>query len=358
MGEALEMAKANLGLKDKTGMKQTQVEKQEQTLDELLAEMEKEDLTEAKKTKLKLHIAEMKARIRELENRPAGGQQVSEGARGPSREEVLADMRREVAENAVAFLQQNVPPDHVGRYLTNAMSGLSGAMGVPGGTTDIPGMIVAIANAIKPSSNGSDSRVVQLLEKLSDNSERERLQMMKDMADQNRAILEEIKNLVKTNAEKKEAGGSEKPAKSRVTVIKPDFTLMEFDADKPIIVPAPAPGTQGGDSLEVLREKHRHEEEMETRRADNDNKREMRKIMGEIPERIGHGLASRAVSGEEGEAEEEEPQNKGNLQFWKCTNGDCGFNIPIPPGAEAIECPKCKAIYEKKPKAKEKEQAG
>ena len=101
--------------------------------------------------------------------------------------------------------------------------------------------------------------------------------------------------------------------------------------------------SSGGESLETVKETHRHEEKMEELGTEKEYKRDLTKIASEIPERIGQGIGSDIMEGEgEGESSGE------SLEYFGCTEEGCDFKIPITPETKQITCPKCGAIYQKK----------
>ena len=94
-----------------------------------------------------------------------------------------------------------------------------------------------------------------------------------------------------------------------------------------------------GESLEVIREKHQHDEKMEGLKTDKDYKERLTTIASSLPERIGRGMASQIGEGEGG-------SSGGSLETILC---ECGFRIPVTPETgEQITCPKCGSIFTKK----------
>jgi hypothetical protein len=109
------------------------------------------------------------------------------------------------------------------------------------------------------------------------------------------------------------------------------------------------PGSTG-ESIESLKEKNRHEEQMVVAKAEAESKISNAKTLAELPKRIGEGIASyrKMESGEEesGAVGNREEQLPPGFKTMKC---DCGHIIQIPPEAgETITCGKCQAIYKKK----------
>lgn len=102
------------------------------------------------------------------------------------------------------------------------------------------------------------------------------------------------------------------------------------------------PGTGAavaGESLDIVKEKNRHAEEILTRQGEVDYKKQLGETIADFPKRVGEGLASRVI--------EQEQTNEVSLtmEHMKCATESCGFNIPYPPEATSITCPKCGTIY-------------
>lgn len=106
--------------------------------------------------------------------------------------------------------------------------------------------------------------------------------------------------------------------------------------------------TDTGESLEVVKERHRHDEKMDEIKADRAYKQDLTNIATEIPERIGRGIAGELATGE-GEG------GGGGLETLECT--DCHFKIPITPETgDKVTCPKCEAVYSRKKETVETKQ--
>ena len=71
--------------------------------------------------------------------------------------------------------------------------------------------------------------------------------------------------------------------------------------------------------------------------------------MSDIIPGIGRGIASSLR--ENGEDAPEAPATSKKMEYFHCTgklpdsDKDCGYNIPVPPTALKITCPKCGTIY-------------
>lgn len=112
--------------------------------------------------------------------------------------------------------------------------------------------------------------------------------------------------------------------------------------------------TYQGEPLEVIKEKHHHEERMNELSADREYKQSMADIAGSIPERVGHGMASQFT---EGEKEPSGSSSGSELEYLTCQEEGCGFRIPVPPNASSqITCPKCGSIYTRKQASEESQE--
>lgn len=99
----------------------------------------------------------------------------------------------------------------------------------------------------------------------------------------------------------------------------------------------PPPVTSTGEPLEVVQERHRHEEKMEEVKADKAYKEKLGETMANLPESIGRGLGRQIIEGEESKG-----GGGGGLDSIVC---ECGNKIHITPGADRVTCGKCGTIY-------------
>jgi len=95
-----------------------------------------------------------------------------------------------------------------------------------------------------------------------------------------------------------------------------------------------------GESLELIKEKHHHEERMGDIKANREHNEALTNIASEIPERIGHGFAKQ-FSEEEGSG----GGGGGQLETFECP--DCHTKVPTPPGISQVTCPQCGGIFQK-----------
>jgi hypothetical protein len=100
-----------------------------------------------------------------------------------------------------------------------------------------------------------------------------------------------------------------------------------------------AKGVSNKKTVEELKEENRHAEEMAKLGTEKDYKMSLANSIGELPERIGMGIASQMQS----ENKTHVPHEDG-IEYWPC---DCGFKIPISPNSTSVTCPKCRSVYQK-----------
>jgi len=100
--------------------------------------------------------------------------------------------------------------------------------------------------------------------------------------------------------------------------------------------------TYQGEPLEVIQEKHRHEEKLEELKTERVYKEKLGEVISDLPERVGRGIAGQIT-------EEEEEHSGGGLEYIMCTEEGCGTKIYITPETKAtVTCPKCGSVYSRK----------
>jgi len=99
--------------------------------------------------------------------------------------------------------------------------------------------------------------------------------------------------------------------------------------------------TYQGEPLEVIQEKHRHEEKLEELKTERVYKEKLGEVISDLPERVGRGIA--------GQITEEEEEHSGGLEYITCIEEGCGTKIYITPETKAtVTCPKCGSVYSRK----------
>jgi len=319
MGEALDAVKKNLGLEVNPAAKK-EGDKPD-PLAELEAAIAKVENIEARellqikareiRANMELRAAQAEEKVKELSHRGgAGGEQVNERAK----------VKQEIVANSLVLLEKGVDPSVVAQYIMG-----SGAPQVPinlggGGQQGITITDVMSLMDHMDKSRGGSSELDRILERLT-------------------SKVEAIEN----------RGGNNKAEPATHYLIQ-DGEVKEFHGNAPIVIqPRPAASTVGGDPLDVVQEKNRHEEKMEDIRGTKEYHNKITEIAGDAFENIGRGLASQVM-------EDAEAGNGGEgakLEYFVCPEEDCGTRIPVTSETQQITCPKCHGIYSRKPEASE-----
>jgi len=285
--------------------------KEKPTLDEALDQLEGMEADELLQSKARAVRAEYDLRTRETENRLRhieGGVTVDEGKK--KEEEVkLAEQRDKITIQAKALIDSGMDAKQVGQML----------MGLPtiGGTPAIPGQGMGF------------EEVMQLMTFVIGKKETDELKG--GIA----ALTKQVEELSRGGGVR----GNTQPidpitfAKQQAEAVSAWYKAIRE------ITPEPPSVSAKGESLEVVREQNRHAERIEELKVDKDYKQSLTKIASEIPERIGHGIASQV--GEGGGS-----GNDSKLEFITCSEEGCGTRIYITPETKGgITCPKCGSIY-------------
>ena len=105
-----------------------------------------------------------------------------------------------------------------------------------------------------------------------------------------------------------------------------------------------AAGSQTRESIEEMKEKHRHEEEMAKLNETKENHKATLNMAADALEKVGKGVASQFLGGN-GDGEQPAQFNDG-MEHLKC--GNCGQDIIITPDTGTqVKCPKCGKQYER-----------
>ena len=104
------------------------------------------------------------------------------------------------------------------------------------------------------------------------------------------------------------------------------------------------PGAGNAESIEMLKEKNRHDEQILAVKSHADYEAKLGETIATIPEQVGKGIGKLFLEGDDGE-EPVQNSNKPMMQHVKC---ECGQDITIPPNITKFTCPKCGAKYEDK----------
>ena len=287
---------------------------------ELEAAINKIDSMEAKDL-LRAHArmvrAKMELQAKEMERQAAAPNPEIK----PPTEAQLDVTKDKIAATAITLLEKGVPATVVGEYLKSGLTqGIPVALGgVGSGQQGLQLSDIKTIMEMMKGEKGSDPELKALLVRM----------------DERLARVEDARR------------PAEKEPQTWV-VVNPDGTVQRLRSDEPIVVKPPAPPVTG-ESVEFIKEKNRHDEEI--LKIDNDKayKNQIASTLAELPERIGAGLSSRMLEQEGGPAPAEKTTST-KMEYLHCTGEvegkPCDFNIPIPPNAGTqIECPRCHTIY-------------
>jgi len=308
------------------GKKVDRAAEQKDALSELETTISKVENSEARR----LLVAQAKSLRASLELEEKQTQEkirrIEEG-RGENQESKEQEGDRELTKanitaNALLLLEKGVPANVVGQYLIGSQaSGIPINFGGGGGQQGLTMADVVQIFTLAKGEKGTDPEL--------------------------KAILAALTDKVKTIEVALANVGKEEPKKA--WVIHPDGTKEEIKAGEPIVIKPPVANT--GETVEQLKEKNRHEEALATISNDKDYKEKVANTLASLPEKIGAGLAASIQDAEQ-------PPNPATrkasdaIAYLKCETENCGYSIPYPLTATKIVCPKCRAIYERKPDEK------
>jgi len=156
-----------------------------------------------------------------------------------------------------------------------------------------------------------------------------------------RSLISRLSDKIDDMAKNPQASKTEqtKPIDPIVFAQQQAETLKVYHStlDEMGMIPHPGPVSDKGESIEVVKEKNRHAEQMEVIKTDRDYKDNITNIASTIPERVGRGIADRYTEGHD------ESGGGAKLRTIEC--GNCHTEIPVPPNSSQVTCPKCEAIY-------------
>lgn len=109
------------------------------------------------------------------------------------------------------------------------------------------------------------------------------------------------------------------------------------------------PGAGAASSIEMEKEKNRHEEQMLAVKSHADYEHKLADTVASIPEQVGVGIGKLFLE-DDGDGKSDN-NNTPALPRFKC---ECGNEIVVPPNTKRFKCPKCGAIYEDKPPEEKK----
>lgn len=118
----------------------------------------------------------------------------------------------------------------------------------------------------------------------------------------------------------------------------------------------------GGESMEVVKEKNRHDEKLAELKNNKDHNDQIAQVLTDIPQRLGEGAGEffmrSAMEGDNAPAKKTAPAASTPAGKYVCQNQipekegsgamlACNTEIAVPAGAGTIECPKCHMVYKR-----------
>lgn len=225
--------------------------------------------------------------------------------------------RQWLVDIAMGLLGNGLDPERVGRMIDYLLGVPQAGISLPGTPVTGAGMSFTDMKAIfemGKESNKTDPAIAVILQKLSE----------------------------KVEAVERRESHNEPQPKSSIVFIRADGTTQEIEAGKPLVLEREA---ASGESIEQLKEKNRHAEKMEELQTEKKYKDDLVRVVSDIPESIGRGLASDIKEKPRGR---QQAAQTGELQKVDCEV--CHATIHYPNDATNITCPKCGAIYTREPK--------
>jgi ribosomal protein S27E len=258
---------------------------------------------ELQRTRAQQIIAERKRRISQLTGEGERGPEEKPGGRGEKSREWLVDV-------AQGLLERGLEPAIVGRMIDYLLGiGQSPAIGLPGAPAPNQGMTfndVKEIFTLGKESSKTDPAIATILEKVTDKLS---------------ALEQKVAN--------------PNTGQKGFIVVKSDGTYQEFEPGKPVIIEPPAP-VVGGESLEVIKEKNRHAEEVERLKTERDYKVGMVDAVGNLAEDVGAGAARQTLQHKEVPGK---MTGGGVLETFQCP--ECKTTMYVTPETTVVKCQKC-----------------
>ena len=323
MAEALEMAKKKLGLNLPPGEGETKGKPKDpvQELEDQVAQEQDFDKRQGLLLQLRELRLQRELRVRDLEERlRKGGGKVDGDGEKQEREErekrALAE-RQQLMGQAKSLIDSGMAPQQVGQML----------MGLPvtATSTGMPTVQgLTVADALK---------IVDLVVERKNEGEL-------------KALIGSLQREIDTLKKGGGGGTTTPPSSIAYARERAQETKAWIETLKELGIPVgEAARTSGDESIESLKEKNRHAEKMEEISVERTYKESIATALGDVVERVGRGAAHQFME----EGGQEEPAGA-KLDYFTCTEKDCGTRILIPPGATQFTCPKCLSIYGPKEK--------
>ena len=314
MGEALDKAKKNLGLKENPDG-QAEKEPKPDAMTDLesaiasVGNIEAKELLQAKARELR---AQLELRAREAESRARYVEKEGVDGRGGDGADEKIKAKKDLISNALILLEKGLDPDVVGRYIIGSQ-GTQYPISLGGGGQQglTLGDVKTIVDMVR-GAGAADPQITATLNQLS----------------------ETVKGL-------KPVGATAPP--DPVAMIKAQsaaITEMVNSLVEAGLVVRPG-NSKEGKSIEELKETNRHDEKMEELKTDKDYKSSIAETLADIPVNIGKGIAKQA-------RESHGPPAKGQNKLESFPCGKCGAKILVTPETgETITCGNCGQVYKR-----------
>ncbi len=326
MGQAAEMAKKNLGLKE-PGKGEAGKPQKPDSMSELEAAIDLIDNVEAKEllsAKARQVKADLELRAREAEEKTA--RYKSGGGDGSNNDQAeRTKLRLELTANAMQLLEKGVDPHVVAQYILGT-SGPNISI-TPGGGGGVQGFTIA--------------DVITLVDKVRGNSgpSAEVLALQKTI-DEMRAELKNLKPSAPTTPVD--------PVTAQANSLESLNKLVDNLVKAGFVVRPGTSGTNTGESIEMVKEKNRHDEKLAEIKEQEKYHGGLIETLQDTAERVGEGLAKNTER-KAGDVEEDAaaPMNGPARETFTCP--DCKTKIPIyPETGNQITCTKCGIVYTRK----------
>lgn len=278
-------------------------------IERALEQADSEDAKDVLRAQLRRRKAEEDLRAREAEDRlrqRGGGTMTDEKRREEER-----NLREEISATAMTLLEKGVDPKIVGQYIL-------------GSTPITP---ITVSGGAAPAQGLTIKDVKEIM----------------GMATENKGGNELEGVLEKLTAKVEAIGSRQPPDPIALAQQQAQAIGATYEALKTLgIIKEPEVRTEGGEPLEVVRERNRHAERMEEVKADREYKGKITEIASSIPERIGQGMSGQ-LGGEDSSG------SGGELEYLICPEEGCGAKIYITPETGSqVKCQKCGSIYTRK----------
>ena len=218
----------------------------------------------------------------------------------------------EIGRTAKAMLDMDIPPNVVAQYLIGS-STPQFPIALGGGANQGLTLADVLTLVDRMNQNKPDSELTEMLKSM-----REEIRSQRNSNPAPLDPIQQAENTVALVRRLKEAGIISEPAQAA-----------------------------SGESIEVVKEKHRHAEKMEEIQTDRGFKEKLAAAVEDIPISLGKGLGAERASRQERGGHLSSSSEKESVSSFQCKNPDCKATIFIPPNPPSqLKCAKCGMVYE------------